>query len=106
MSPDIGINKIGTVHTITSIEPLKPRFWDNSVIYYILVVNNNKYLSYVVDNIIILYMIMLLNISKNLNPENLDFFKIFVFLQDSMGELHRDEGSKLRLFMNVTYRKG
>ena len=33
-------------------EPLKPRFWDNSVFLYILVVNNNKYLSYVVDNII------------------------------------------------------
>ena len=29
------------------VEPLKPRFWVNSEIVYSLVVNNNKYLSYV-----------------------------------------------------------
>ena len=37
---------------ITSNYPsklLKPRFWDTYVLVYILVVNNNKYLSHVVD---------------------------------------------------------
>ena len=35
---------------ITSNSPSKNcRFWDNSVLVYILVVNNNKYLSHVVD---------------------------------------------------------
>ena len=41
-----------SAYPITPVEPLKPRFWDNSVFVYILVLNNNKYLSYVVDNII------------------------------------------------------
>ena len=38
--------------SITPEVTLKPRFWDNSVFVYIIVINNNKYLSYVVDNII------------------------------------------------------
>ena len=41
-----------SAYLITPVVTLKPRFWDNSVFVYILVVNNNKYLSYVVDNII------------------------------------------------------
>ena len=41
-----------SVYLITPVATLKPRFWDNSVFVYFLVVNNNKYLSYVVDNII------------------------------------------------------
>ena len=41
-----------STYPITPVEPLKPRFWDNSEICLLLVVNNNKYLSYIVDNII------------------------------------------------------
>ena len=42
-----------SAYLITPVVTLKSRFWDNSVFVYILVVNNNnKYLSYVVDNII------------------------------------------------------
>ena len=41
-----------SAYPITPVVTLKPCFWDNSVFVYILVVNNNKYLSYVVDNII------------------------------------------------------
>ena len=37
---------------ITPVEPLEPRFWDNSEICKYLFVNNNKYLSYFVDIII------------------------------------------------------
>ena len=38
--------------SITPEVTLKPRFWDNSVFVYIIVINNNKYLSYIVDNTI------------------------------------------------------
>ena len=41
-----------SAYPITPVDSLKPRFWDNSVFVYILVLNNNKYLSYVVDSII------------------------------------------------------
>ena len=41
-----------SAYLIIPVATLKPRFWDNSVFVYIIVVNNNKYLSYVVDNII------------------------------------------------------
>ena len=41
-----------SAYPITPVIKLKPRFRDNSVFVYILVVNNNKYLSYVVDNIL------------------------------------------------------
>ena len=41
-----------SAYPITLVEPLKPRFWDNSEICLLLVVNNNKYLPYVIDNII------------------------------------------------------
>ena len=37
---------------ITLVEPSKPRFWYKSEICLLLTVNNNKYLSYVVDSII------------------------------------------------------
>ena len=39
-------------YPITPAESLKPRFWDNSEICLLLILNNNKYLSYVVDMII------------------------------------------------------
>ena len=38
--------------TITPVEPLKPRFQPNSEICLLLIVNNNKYLTHVVENII------------------------------------------------------
>ena len=38
--------------SITAVEPLKPRFYTILKFVYFFVVNNNKYLSYVVDNII------------------------------------------------------
>ena len=41
-----------SAYLIAPVVTLKPRFWDNSVFVYILVVNNNKYLPYFVDNII------------------------------------------------------
>ena len=41
-----------SAYLIIPVATLKPRFWDNSVFVYIIVVNNNKYLSYLVDNII------------------------------------------------------
>ena len=39
-----------SAYSITPVVTLIPRFWDNSVLVYILVVNNNEYLSYVVYN--------------------------------------------------------
>ena len=41
-----------SAHPITPVEPLKPCFWNNSEICLPLVVNKNKYLPHVVDNII------------------------------------------------------
>ena len=41
-----------SAYLITPVVTLKLRFWDISVFVCILVVNNYKYLSYVVDNII------------------------------------------------------
>ena len=43
------LSNSGSAYLITPVAALKPRFWDNSVFVYILVVNNNKYLLYVVD---------------------------------------------------------
>ena len=41
------------MYLITPVEPLRLRFWGNSEIACYIVVNNNKYLSYVVDDIIL-----------------------------------------------------
>ena len=41
-----------SAYPITPVQALKPRFWNNSEICLLLVVNNNKYLSYVVENFI------------------------------------------------------
>ena len=46
------ISYSGSTYPITPVEPLKARFRDNSEICLLLVVNNNKYLSCVVDNVI------------------------------------------------------
>ena len=40
------------MYPITPVEPLNPRFRHNSEICLLLVVNNNKYVSCVVDNVI------------------------------------------------------
>ena len=40
------------MHPITPVEPLKARFWDNSEICLLLVVNNNKYVSCTIENFI------------------------------------------------------
>ena len=40
------------MYPITPVEPLKARFWDNSEICLLLVVNNYKYVSCVVENFI------------------------------------------------------
>ena len=44
--------KSESAHPMTLVEPLKPRLWNNSEICLLLVVDNNKYLPHVVDNII------------------------------------------------------
>ena len=41
-----------SAYPITLVEALKPRFWEILKSVHFLVVNNNKYLTYVVDNII------------------------------------------------------
>ena len=41
------------MYPITPVEPLKARFWDNSEICLLLVVNNNKYVSCVVEYFIL-----------------------------------------------------
>ena len=41
-----------SAYSITPVEPLKPRFYTILKFIYFLVVNNNKYLSHVVDIII------------------------------------------------------
>ena len=46
------ISNSESAYPITPVVTLKPRFWGNSVFVYILVVKNNKYVSYFVDNII------------------------------------------------------
>ena len=40
-----------SAHPVIQVEPLK-RFWDNSEIFLLLIVNNNKYSLHGVDNII------------------------------------------------------
>ena len=41
-----------SAYPITLVETLKPRFWDNSEVCSLLVVNNNKYVSCVAENFI------------------------------------------------------
>ena len=41
-----------SLYPITPVEPLKARFWHNSEICLLLVVNNNKYVSCVVENFV------------------------------------------------------
>ena len=48
----LALIKSESAYLITPVEPLKPRYWNNSEFVYFLVVNNNKYLPHVVDNII------------------------------------------------------